>query len=90
VRIIAQNYRIIGEPYKFKETHNSLIVNTKETENIIKVISSHSSYVHLDEILVYNKEKAIECIINGKTYIAIKYDDIIARIDLEEGEENNG
>ena len=89
MKITAQNYRVIGEPYHFKEESNGLIIH-KETENVLKVISSHSIYIHLDEILVYDKEKAIECVIDGKTYIAIKPDDIIARIDLEEGENNNG
>lgn len=89
MRIIAQNYWVIGEPYKLNEQHNGLIVNNKEANNILKVISARYDYIG-NEILVYDKEKAVECVINGKTYIAIYPEDIIAQIDLEEGEENNG
>lgn len=89
MKIIAQNYRIIGEPYEFLKGGSNLIVH-KEIGNVLKVISSHSSYVDLNEILVYDKKEAIECVIDGKTYIAIKPADIIARIDLDKGEENNG
>jgi len=90
MRIYAHDEWVVGEPYKFNEQHNGLIVNTKETDNVLKVISSPQDYIYTDDILVYNKEKAVECVVNGKTYIAVDLDNIIARIDLEEGEENNG
>ena len=89
MKIYAHNCWVIGEPYKFNEQHNGLIINGKETNNVLKVISASYDY-YTDEILVYNKEKAIECVIGDKTYIAIELADIIAHIDLSEGEENNG
>lgn len=90
MKISAHTDWVIGEPYKFNEQHNGLIINNQETDNVLEVISSGEDYIYEGDILMYNKDKAIKCVIDDKTYIAIKLDDVVARINLDEGEENNG
>ena len=86
MRISAKNDYIVGTPYKFNEQHNDLIITHKETDNVIQVVSSNASMYQRDDIIVYNKEKAIECMINGETYIAFQYDGVIAKIYTKEDE----
>lgn len=86
MRISAKNDYIIGTPYKFNEQHNDLIITHRETDNVIQVVSSNASMYQRDDIIVYNKEKAIECIIDGETYIAFQYDGVIAKIYTKENE----
>jgi predicted ATP-grasp superfamily ATP-dependent carboligase len=80
---------VIGEPYKFNKQHNGLIINNKESDNVLSVVSAPDNY-YVDKIVVYNKEKAVECVIGEKAYVAVDINDIIAQVNLDEGEENNG
>lgn len=85
MKIYAKNDYIIGIPYKFNEQHNDLIITCRESDNVLQIVSadSYPSMYREDDIIVYNKEKAIECTINGETYIAIRYDGVIAKIDTK-------
>lgn len=87
MKIYASNNWVVGEPYTFNKQHNGLIINNEETDNILKVVASDIYSIYIDDLIIYNKDKAIKNVIGGKTYIAVNLDDVIARIDLEEGEE---
>lgn len=89
MKIYTYGAWIIGEPYKFNKQSNGLIIHNKESDNVLSVVSAPDSY-YVDKILAYNKDKAIECVIGDKTYIAVDANDVIAEIHLDEGGENNG
>lgn len=90
MKIYAHTDWVVGEPYTFNKQHNGLIINNEETDNVLKVISSAENHIAKGDILMYNTKTATKYIIGGKTYIAVNIDDIVALIDLDEGEENNG
>ena len=86
MKIIAQNDYVIGKPYKSEEK-NGLIIANRNYDNIVVVISRPYGIavtLSIGDIIIYNKDKAIELNIDGVTYIAFKLEDMIAHIKEEE------
>ena len=82
MKIYAKNDYIIGKPYKSNE-NNGLIITNKNDDNIVEIIS-YSTYgvgIKTGDVIVYNKDKAIELYIDGVTYIAFKFEDVVACIE---------
>lgn len=80
MKIYEKNDYIIGTSYQSKE-QNGLIITNRNDDNIVKVVSCPYGMAKTGDIIAYNKDKAQEFNIGGVTYIAFKFEDMIACIE---------
>jgi co-chaperonin GroES (HSP10) len=88
MRVEASDGRIVCVPYQFEKQNGGLVVTTNRCDNIAKVINSKSVGVQPNDIVVYDKKKAMEFVVDRKTYIVFSCDGMLAHI-REEEETNN-
>lgn len=84
MEIYALKKYVIGEKYTLDKQSSVIITNTN-TDTLMKVVSSDTIAIYDGDIIMYKKGRESECVLNGKTYIVVHLDDIVARI-VEEDE----
>ena len=89
MRVEANAGRIVCVPHQLEEQNSSLIVTNKKCDNIEQVIDSRSIGVQPNDIVVYDKNKAVEFAMNGQTYIVFAHDGVLAHIRKEEETTND-
>ena len=82
MKIYARNDYVICKPYKSEEK-SGLIIANRNCDNIAVVVATNAMTINVNDILIYNKEKAMELNIDGVTYIAFRWEDVIAHIEEE-------
>lgn len=89
MRVEASVGRVVCVPYQLEEQNSGLIVTNKKNDNIAMVIDSQTMRVQPNDIIVYDKEKAREFTVDGKTYITFSCDGVLAHIREEEEVDND-
>ena len=93
MKLYARNGYLICEPYEVtKQNSNSLLIKNNDSDNIAKIIEkeNHNTIYdyeikcEINDIILYNKDKAKECVVDGKKYIIVDMADIFAVIGEEE------
>lgn len=90
MKVYAQNYYVLCEPYELKSQSTSgLFVNIENSKNVAKIIDIGTEWedacnFKCDDIILYNSEEARECIVGGKKYIVVYSADIYALIKEDE------
>ena len=77
---------VIGEPYKTKPEEHSLIVNDKDTDCLMKIISTDGYSIDFNpgDIVWYDIENAKKYRLGNKDYVVILESDIITKIEPED------
>lgn len=76
--LIAKNEYIIGKAYKINAENNAIVVNNRDTNCLIKVVSSFN--YEWGDILLVDKNHTESYTIAGEEYIAVKNDYVIAQV----------
>ena len=90
MKVYAQNYYLLCEPYELQSQSSSgLFIGMENSKNVAKIIDiGNKSVKHCDlkcdDIILYNADKAKEYVLGGKKYIIVYKSDIYAVI--KEGE----
>ena len=89
MKIYARNYNVVCEPYKPQnQTSNSLLIDISNSNNIAKIIDIDPIYddcaYDCGDIIVYDEQYAIKCVLCGKEYIIVGTSDIYATIKEDE------
>lgn len=92
MKLYAKNGYLICEPYELiNKNSNSLLIQNTNANNVAKVIERgeiNGLYATIDyevnDIILYNTDKAKEYILNGKKHIIIDAVDVFATIREDE------
>lgn len=86
MRLYARNRYLICEPYELTNTSsNSLLIqnaNTNKTAKVVDDCGCHSC-CEINDIVLYDEDKAKEYMLNGNKYIIVHNDDIFAVVGEE-------